>query len=68
MQNYRENNTNNTKNIAENLAVSSILLTHTFSKQSDGNWKQEGGSGYTFRGYGQMKNVTTTDEQRKDAT
>ncbi len=40
----------------------------TFSKQSDGSWKQEGGSGYTFRGYGQMTNVTTTDEQRKDAT
>ena len=26
----------------------------TFKKQEDGNWKQEGGAGYIFRGYGQI--------------
>jgi RHS repeat-associated protein len=28
--------------------------TFTFEKQKDGNWKQQGGAGYIFRGYGQM--------------
>ena len=28
--------------------------TFTFDKQSDGSWKQQGGAGYTFRGYGQL--------------
>ncbi|MFT3886371.1 MAG: hypothetical protein QM724_13360 [Flavobacteriales bacterium] len=40
----------------------------TFLKQSDGSWKQQGGAGYTFNGFGQMKNVNATDEQRKEAT
>jgi RHS repeat-associated protein len=26
----------------------------TFEKQKDGNWKQQGGAGYVFRGYGQL--------------
>ena len=39
----------------------------TFLKQEDGSWKQQGGAGYTFRGFGQMKNVETTDEQRQEA-
>lgn len=38
----------------------------TFVKQSDGSWQQQGGAGYTFRGYGQLnadhykKKVETT--------
>ena len=40
----------------------------TFQKQSDGTWKQQGGAGYTFNGFGQMKNVNTTDEQKQEAT
>jgi hypothetical protein len=28
--------------------------TWTFEKQTDGTWKQNGGSGYIFRGYGQL--------------
>lgn len=39
----------------------------TFVKQADGTWKQQGGAGYTFNGYGQMTNVAATDEQRKEA-
>ena len=33
----------------------------------EGKWLLNG-NGYEFRGYGQMKNVTTTDEQRQEAT
>lgn len=40
----------------------------TFIKQADGSWQQQGGSGYTFKGFGQMKNVTATDEQKKEVT
>jgi hypothetical protein len=39
----------------------------TFLKQEDGSWRQQGGAGYLFRGFGQMKNVEVTDEQRKKA-
>jgi hypothetical protein len=39
----------------------------TFLKQTDGTWKQHGGSGYTFSGFGQMKNVGATEEQKKEA-
>ena len=36
-----------------------------FIKQGDGTWKQKGGAGYTFKGFGQMTNVEATDEIRK---
>lgn len=39
----------------------------TFIKQADGTWKQQGGAGYTFNGFGQMTNVNATDEQRQEA-
>lgn len=41
--------------------------TFTFIQQEDGSWKQQGGHEYTFRGFGQMKNIKTTDEQRQKA-
>jgi RHS repeat-associated protein len=40
--------------------------TFTFVKQSDGNWTQSGGAGYKFRGFGQMKNIDATEQQRTD--
>lgn len=40
----------------------------TFVKQADGTWKQQGGAGYTFNGYGQMSNVSATDAQKQEAT
>lgn len=40
----------------------------TFVKQSDGTWRQQGGAGYKFNGFGQMTNVNATDEQRQEAT
>jgi len=39
----------------------------TFLKQEDGSWKQQGGSEYEFRGFGQMTNVEATDAQRQEA-
>ena len=39
----------------------------TFVKQADGTWKQNGGVGYTFNGYGQMNNVTATDAKKQEA-
>jgi hypothetical protein len=41
--------------------------TFTFQKDSKGNWVQQGGAGYKFRGFGQMKNVNATEQQRTDA-
>ncbi len=40
----------------------------TFVKQANGTWKQQGGAGYTFNGYGQMTNVAATDAQKQEAT
>jgi len=39
-----------------------------FSFQNVGGKWLLNGDGYEFRGYGQMKNVTTTDEQRQEVT
>ena len=39
----------------------------TWTQQENGEWTGSHG-GYTFRGYGQMTNVNTTDEQRQEAT
>jgi RHS repeat-associated protein len=40
----------------------------TFVKQVDGTWKQQGGSNYIFNGFGQLKNVKSTSDQKKEVT
>ena len=39
----------------------------TFVKQANGVWKQLGGKEYEFKGFGQMKNVKATNEEKKEA-
>jgi hypothetical protein len=41
--------------------------TFNFQKGSKGNWIQQDGAGYKFRGFGQMKNINATEQQRTDA-
>jgi hypothetical protein len=39
-----------------------------FGKQADGSWKQQGGAGYTFRGYGQLNSEYFKKDPKKENT